>query len=259
VAGLTFSSGLPDEPPAGWGFSYMDHTGGYYMAIAILAGLFWQASTGEGQWIDLSCTESGAALCGPALLDAEVNDRPLRRAGSPHSNRNPWPAMAPHGVYATEGEDNWIAVSVVDDAQWARFAEVVAEGWAAEPRWASRQQRLAQQDELDLLVGRWTAGRDRFVLAEQLRRAGVSAAPVQRPGERIDGDPTTAAWGLWPTISHQAMGQVRVDGLPVHFSETDWSMTTGGPCLGQHNEQVYSEVLGLSAHEIDELRGEGVI
>ena len=82
---------------------------------------------------------------------------------------------------------------------------------------------------------------------------------MARPAERIDGDPNTADWGLWPTVTHQAMGEVRVDGLPVHLSETDWTMTRGAPCLGQDNDEVFGKLLGLSAGEIDELRAEGVI
>ena len=66
-------------------------------------------------------------------------------------------------------------------------------------------------------------------------------------------------WGLWPTVEHAAMGEVRVDGLPVHLSETDWAITRGGPTLGQHNEVVYGDLLGLSGTEIGRLRDEGVI
>ena len=237
----------------------MDHTGGYYMAMAILAALFWRARTGEGQWVDLSCTEAGAALHGPALLDADVNGRPLRRAGSPHSNRNAWPAMAPHGVYPAAGDDGWVAISVTDDEAWSAFAEFVGQDWAGEARWTARPARLAGQDELDARVAAWTAGHDRFALAEALRSRGIAAAPVQRPAERIDGDRTTSAWGLWPTVSHDAIGAVRVDGLPVHLSETDWVIDRGAPLLGQHNEQVYGEVLGLSTAEIGALHQNGVI
>ncbi|MCA9826329.1 MAG: CoA transferase, partial [Dehalococcoidia bacterium] len=79
------------------------------------------------------------------------------------------------------------------------------------------------------------------------------------PEERIDKDPNTEGWGLWPTVQHTLMGEVRVDGLPVHLSETDWRLERGGPCLGEHNEQVYGEVLGMSSREIAGLRAEGVI
>ncbi|MFT3854206.1 MAG: CoA transferase [Ilumatobacteraceae bacterium] len=83
VSGLTFASGLPGHPPAGWGYSYMDHTGAYMMAIALMSALYHHGRTGEGQWVDMSCMESAAALNGPALLDNTVNGRPLRRDGSP--------------------------------------------------------------------------------------------------------------------------------------------------------------------------------
>ena len=80
---------------------------------------------------------------------------------------------------------------------------------------------------------------DRFELATALRTAGVPAAAVQRPSERIDDDPGTTDWGLWPTVTHSKMGDVRVDGIPVHFSKTDWVITRGAPCLGEHNDVVF--------------------
>jgi crotonobetainyl-CoA:carnitine CoA-transferase CaiB-like acyl-CoA transferase len=64
---------------------------------------------------------------------------------------------------------------------------------------------------------------------------------------------------LWPTVEHSEMGQVRVDGLPVHLSETDWEITRGAPCLGEHNDYVLGELLGLSTEEISSLAKEGVV
>jgi crotonobetainyl-CoA:carnitine CoA-transferase CaiB-like acyl-CoA transferase len=259
VSGLTFSSGLPDQDPAGWGYSYMDHTGGYYMALAILLALRHRNRTGEGQWVDMSCTDAGATLNGPALLDYTVNGRPLRRDGSPHSNRSQSPEMAPHGIYPAAGDDEWIAIACRDDADWQALAERIGEPWANVARFVRLGGRLDFQDDLDTLLETWTRKHDRFELAAELRSAGVPASAVQMPEERVDKDPNTANWGLWPTIKHSAMGSVRVDGLPVHLSETDWELERGGPCLGEHNDRVFSEVLGLSSDEIEELRTEGVI
>jgi len=67
------------------------------------------------------------------------------------------------------------------------------------------------------------------------------------------------AWGLWPTVTHSKMGEVRVDGLPLHFSETDWVMERGGPCLGEHNERVFGGLLGHSDDELARLREDGVL
>jgi crotonobetainyl-CoA:carnitine CoA-transferase CaiB-like acyl-CoA transferase len=257
--GLAFSTSLAGQPPAGIGYSYMDHQGGNLMAIAILAGLLHRNRTGEGQWIDMSCTDAGALLAGPALLDYTVNGRPLRRAGSPDSNRSAIPAMAPHGIYPAAGDDEWIAIACRDDRDWERLADVVATDWARDARWITRSGRVAALDELDELLAAWTRARERFATAATLRDAGVPATAVQRPGERIDHDPATAEWGLWPTVMHSQMGEVRVDGLPVHFSRTDWVIERGAPCLGEHNDIVFRDLLGHSDDELRAFREEGVL
>lgn len=259
MCGLTFGSGTRQGPPAGFGLSYMDHHGGNFMAIAILAALVHRNRTGEGQWVDMSCTEAGATLCGPALLDATVNGRPLRRPGMPQSNRSQHPLMAPHGIYPASGDDRWVALACRTDDDWRAIGSVIGAPWCHDESLATLGGRLAAEDELDVLMAAWTSTMSDRAAAQLLQAVGVPAAPVQRPAERIDDDPNTAEWGLWPSVEHREMGRVRVDGEPVHFSETDWSIEAGAPVLGQHNDQVYGEVLGLSASEIDELRDEGVI
>ncbi|MEO5840795.1 MAG: CoA transferase [Acidimicrobiales bacterium] len=259
ACGLTFSSGLPGLPPAGWGYSYMDHHGGNIMAIAILCALVHHQRTGEGQWVDMSCTEAGAALLGPVVLDYTVNGRPLRRAGMPNSNRSQFPPMAPHGIYACAGEDDWVAVSCRDDHDWSRMGEVFAEPWCGDARYATLAGRLEHEDELDLAIDATTRAWNKFDLAARLQAVGVPASAVQKPAERIDADANTSEWGLWPTVQHREMGEVRVDGEPAHLSETDWVIARGAPCLGEHNELVFGELLGLTSAQIEDLRTDGVI
>lgn len=259
ACGLTFSSGLPDLPPAGWGYSYMDHHGGNFMAIAILAALLHRNRTGQGQWIDMACTEAGATLNGPALLDYTVNGRPLRRPGSPNSNRSDHPAMAPHGIYPAAGDDDWVAIACRHDDDWAAMSKVLGQEWAASPSYSRLSGRLADQDRLDEQIAAWTVERDRRETESALRSAGVPAAVVARPEDRIDGDPDTESWGLWPRVSHSVMPEVRVDGIPLHLSETDWAIERGGPCLGEHNDYVFGEILGLEVEQIEELREMGAI
>ena len=138
-------------------------------------------------------------------------------------------------------------------------AENGADGWATDGRFASMSDRLANEDDLDAAIGDWTGGQERFDLAARLQAAGVAATGVQRPGERIDHDTDTAAWGLWPTVKHTEMGDVRVDGMPVHFSETEWKIERGAPCLGEHNDYVFGELLGVTADELTSLRADGVL
>jgi benzylsuccinate CoA-transferase BbsF subunit len=259
ISGLTFTSALPGQPPAGWGYSYMDHTGGYYMAMAIMLALIHRERTGEGQWVDLACTEAGLTLNGPALLDWSVNGRPWRQDVQPSSNRSQWPPMAPHGIYPCAGDDEWIAIACRSDADWHALGDVAGQDWCRDLAWAQMADRLADQDRLDERIAGWTREHDKFDLAHALLDTGVPAAAVQKPGERVDQDPSTANFGLWPTVTHSQMGQVRVDGLPVHFSETDWHIERGGPCLGEHTEAVLTRVLGMTGDEVAALRAEGVI
>ena len=119
--------------------------------------------------------------------------------------------------------------------------------------------RMAAQDQLDANIAEWCLRRDPFESTELLRAAGVPANPVQTPEQRIDQDPNSAEARLWPTIRQAEMGRVRVDGIPAHLSKTDWSMTRGAAVLGEDNDYVYGELLGLSQDEIAGLHEEGVI
>ena len=259
VSGLTFTSGLPGKDPAGWGYSYMDHTGAYYMAIAIMLALLHRQRTGEGQWVDLACTDAAVTLNGPALLDWSVNGRPMRRPGSPHSNRNAWPAMAPHGIYPSQGDDDWVAIACRDQRDWLALVDVIAAEWCRDPRFAEPASRLAAQDKLDAYLDAWTSERSKYATEALLLEAGVPVAPVQKPEERIDIDPSTGDFGLWPTVRHREMGDVRVDGQPAHFSQTDWNVDRGAPCLGEHTEEVLTRVLGLDPAEVQQLHADGVL
>jgi benzylsuccinate CoA-transferase BbsF subunit len=258
VSGLTFTTGLPDKEPAGYGFSYMDHGAAAFMAIAILAALHHRERTGEGQWVDLASTIAGLTLQRTAVLDWTVNRRPGRRPGEPNGNRADFAAMAPHGVYRAAGEDRWVAVACRDDDDWRRLHGVLAEPELGE-RFATLPGRLENEDELDEAIARWMRDRDAANAAAALVAAGVPASVVKSPRERIDEDPDVVAWGLFPTVHHPLIGDLRVEGVPVHLSETDWSADKGGPLLGEDNDRIFGDLLGIDADRLAHLRTEGVM
>lgn len=259
ASGLTFASGLPHQEPAGYGYSYMDHTAAYYMAMAIMMAIHYRNRTGEGQYVDVAATEAGAVLHGPAMLDYTVNGRPLRRQGMPHANHSQAPPMAPHNIYPCMGEDNWIAIACRNQVDWRALKNEIAATWVNDAGFATVAERLDRETELDSKMASWTQGFDKFELSDRLQKVAVPAAPVRKPHERIDEDANTSDWGLWPTVNHTEMGEVRVDGIPVHLSRTDWQMHKASPCLGEDNHYVFGELLGLSDREIDELREEGAV
>jgi crotonobetainyl-CoA:carnitine CoA-transferase CaiB-like acyl-CoA transferase len=168
--------------------------------------------------------------------------------------------MVPHNIYAAAGEDDWLAIAVRNDEEWRRLVALIDEPWAADAGLLDLAGRARREDELDRSIDEWTRRHGRDELVGSLREAGILAAPVNRPNERIDDDPFLGEeWGLWPTVTHPKMGTVRVEGLPVHLSETDWTIEHPAPLLGQHNDEVFGGLLGLDGLELAELRADGVI
>lgn len=260
VSGLTFQSALPNMPPAGWGFSHMNHTGGYFMAIAILLALYHRNKTGEGQYVDLSCTDAALTLNGPALLDYTVNKRPLRRDGSPHSNRSAYPPMAPHGIYRSKGKDRWVAIAARHDADWRAVCDAIGRAdLLTDDRFDTLPNRMRHQDALDAIVQAWTIEHTPSEAMDALQARGVPAAAVQHPQERMDEDANTLAWDTFPEVEHGEMGRVRVEGMPMKLAKTPARIERGAPLLGQHNDFFYDDILMLDKAEQRELYAAGVI
>jgi crotonobetainyl-CoA:carnitine CoA-transferase CaiB-like acyl-CoA transferase len=167
--------------------------------------------------------------------------------------------MAPHGIFRAAGEDEWVALACRNDTDWSACVSVIDEDWARDRRWLDLAGRLAGQDDLEAHLNEWCRRRNKFEIQRDFQNAGVAAAAVQKPEERIEHDPATKEFGLWPTVHHTKMGDVRVEGLPVRFSKTPWSIERGGPCIGEHTEEVLTTLLGMSVEEVAALHEEGVV
>src|SRR5690606_4138053 len=124
--------------------------------------------------------------------------------------------------YPCRGDDEWIAIACRDDADWRRLATRIGDAWTRDPRFATVAGRRGAESELDAKLAGWTRAQEKLALARVLQADGIPAAAVAKPEERIDRDENTRAWGLFPSVRHAKMGEVRVDGLPVHLSKTDW-------------------------------------
>lgn len=249
VSGLTLQSGYEDMEPAGWGFSYMDHTGGYYGAIAMLQALLHRRRTGQGQHVDLSQVEAATTLTGPAVLDYTVNGRPSSRIG----NASGEPVMSPHGVYRCApdedprvGDDAWVAVAIETEAQWQALCGVIeVAALAADPALASVDGRLQHCDAIDAAIESWTRQRTPWEAMDALQAAGVPAGAVQRTRDLVERDPQLQHRNMHPEITHPLLGTFKVDGVPVRFSRTSAGVRRPGPLLGEANDEVYGGLLGL--------------
>jgi crotonobetainyl-CoA:carnitine CoA-transferase CaiB-like acyl-CoA transferase len=264
AAGLTFLSGLPGKPPAGWGWSYMDDTGGMYGAMCALTGLYHRNRTGQGQHIDQAQMISAVPLNGPALLDFTVNGRGSARPGFPPGNRAHWPGtplhnnyrgptVAPHNAYRTDpgGYNDWCVVVCHSDAEWQRLVEVMgAPAWAKEPRFATLAGRLEHQEELDVGIERWTLTLGKYELTERCQAAGIRALPVQSAEDRVEHDPQLRHRGMYQAMEHPALGTYKVQNAPFKLSATPVHNHAPSPMIGQHTREVVEGLLGVSHEEL---------
>ena len=251
MGGIAHITGRADGPPQPLSGA-VDLRVGTTSAFAVLAALYHRRRTGQGQHIDLSSTEAISALIGHVFMDYAMNRRVPERAGNHDQN------MAPHNCYPCQGERKWVAIAVTSDEEWRALCRVVGDGRLAEdPRFADAAGRHRHQEELDRLLGEWTRSRTPAEVTEALQREGVAATPVV-DGPSVAQDPHLRERGMLQEVDHPALGKRMVLGAPWKMSKVPWEVRQS-PLLGEHNQYVLGELLGMSQEEIDRLVEEGVV
>jgi crotonobetainyl-CoA:carnitine CoA-transferase CaiB-like acyl-CoA transferase len=256
VSGCTQMSGLSDQDPAGWGYSYLDHTAGYYGAIAALMALHHRRRTGEAQHVDIAQIETGMVLTGVPVLDYQVNGREYRRIG----NRSERPPIAPHNTYRCApdevDDDRWIAIVAETHEQWSALCSVIGTPeLTSDTRFASNEDRKRHEDELDAAIEQRTRLRDARELMYALQARGVPAGVCQRTDDKMERDEQLAARQFYRSAPHGHLGEHRYEGYPALFSDARWRMVRGSPLLSEDTLEVLTE-LGYSADEYAEMAAE---
>jgi crotonobetainyl-CoA:carnitine CoA-transferase CaiB-like acyl-CoA transferase len=246
LAGFGYLTGWPDRNPAGPFVAYTDYVSPRFMVASILAALEQRRRTGQGQYIDLSQSECSVHYLGEAALDYAVNGTIA------HAQGNASPHYAPTGVYPCVGEDRWVALAAPAAAAWTALCKVADSGWENDPRFATGESRLAHREALDEEIAAWTAPQGVEELESGLVAAGV---PVHRAsvGADLSADSQLAAREHFITLEHPTMGPVPLESSRLRFSRTPARAAWPGPTIGQHNQHVLSEILGMSEDEMTEL------
>jgi crotonobetainyl-CoA:carnitine CoA-transferase CaiB-like acyl-CoA transferase len=196
-----------------------------------------------------------------AALNATADQVLERQAYGRFAGRdgNRGPVAAPQNLYACRGEEQWIAIAVVTDAQWAGLGLAFrSPAWATDPRFADARGRRAALDEIDAALASACAAVERDELVERLLFAGVPAAPVVHPSA-VAQNPQVRARGFLERVDHPVAGAREVPGLPMRFSDVSHWYRTPAPTLGQHTAEVLRELLGLDDATIEDLRAESII
>jgi crotonobetainyl-CoA:carnitine CoA-transferase CaiB-like acyl-CoA transferase len=225
-----------------------------------MAAIARQRTKGTGCYIDMSQCETGLMLSGTSIIEHQLTGKPTTRYG----NRMPFLDWSPHGAYRCLGDDNWIAISIQSDEQWsAMIAEMDSPPWALDGRFASAAKRKQNEDELDDQLTTFTIGCERYDLMRRLQARGIPAGVVQKASDRFDFDPQLKARSYYVDLPHSEIGTWPIEGFPAKLSRSPANV--GGPTgraapkLGEDNDLVYGNIVGLTSTEIAALREEGVI
>jgi len=254
LVGFNHLSGFPDKEPFGTGTNYTDHVAvPTHTAYAVVAALRHRRKTGEGMYIEMPQSEAAISVSPLAVMDYAVNGNIQTRMGNRHLD------TAPHGVYKVKGERRWIAIAVFGDNEWKTLKDAMGSpSWAEDGKYATNENRLKNQDELDEKIEEWTAAQNGGDLTERLVNSGVRAGLLYDAKEVLE-DRQLNARGNWVYLDHPEMGLSAYNNSPLVMSRTPAQLHSPAPLLGQHTEEVLKGLLQMSDDEFNSLKTEGIL
>ena len=251
MGGLRYIVGEPDRPPSRVGISIGDSLAAVHACMGALAALHHRERSGAGQVVDAAIYESVLGMMESLVTEFDQLGHVRERSGPI------LPRIAPSNVYPTR--DGIVMIGANQDTVFARLCEAMqSPQLASDPRYRDHQARGIQQRELDEIIASWTATLGTRDLLALLEQHGVPSGLIYRAADMLE-DPHFSAREAIVTTRHPHFGALRMQNVAPRLSATPSSIRSPAPELGQHNAQVYGELLGLSADVQASLRSRGVI
>ncbi len=253
IAGLPNFIGWPGKEPLPVGVSaYTDCISPRFATAALIAALDHRNKTGKGQLLDLSQFETAISFILPGLLEYIASGNEPERIG------NASPDAAPHGVYPCKGDDRWCTIAVSTEEEWQNLCkEMDKPEYTKDPRFNSLENRKKNEDELNRLISQWTADQFAKDVMTRLQKVGVAAGIVANAKDTLN-DPQLRQRNIYWPMQHAEMGEFTHLGQSFQLSKTPAKAYSPAPLLGEHTEQICTEMLGMSDEEFVNLMQEGV-
>ena len=231
LSGFNFLTGWPDREPVGPFATITDSLAPRFVAAGLAAGLLYRRRTGRGVYIDVSQVEAAVWALTPWVLAYHLDSNAVMRNGNADTSAR----ARLHGAFQCAGDDRWVVIAAWDDDDLDRLSKVAGDDVAA-----------------------WCSGRTPLDVAELLQAAGVEAVPVQDFAD-VHADPQLRHRGHYVRLTHPYLGAGDYERNGFRLSDGDGGYRRSAPTLGQDNERVFGEILGLSAAEQAELRDAGAL
>jgi len=252
LAGFYQITGWPDREPPYLG-PYTDFIAPHFNLAAVLAALDYRQRTGRGQYIDVSQYENGVHFLAPLILDYQLNGRVADRMG----NRSD--CASPHNAFRCQGEDRWCAIAVFTAQEWIRFCKVIGNpAWTKNSKFTTLEGRKKNENELNSRIEEWTIKHTAEEVMRVMQAAGIAAGVLQTGQDLLEHDPQLKHRIFFHALDHPEIGKHHVSGPPFKLSETPFELKRA-PLVGEHNEYVLKEILGMSNEEMSEMIAEEVV
>jgi CoA:oxalate CoA-transferase len=251
MGGLMSVTGYPDGEPLKAGISLGDYMGGYNAVIAILAALYYRTLSGEGQAIDISMQDSIWSMVFPDRANYFDTHVVPKRFGNRLSS------SAPFGAY--NAKDGYVVICTITDPQWQKVLQAMGrEDLSSEQRFATRENRTKNMDEVDSLVQGWCKERTVREAIDALKEYQVPCSPLPT-FDQVANDPHLLSREMLVEVDQPVSGKVKLIGSVYKMSRTPGNRKSIVPAVGEHNEEVYCGLLGIDAQELQKLKEESVI
>lgn len=253
MGGIMFGIGEEGGDPLKVGASICDLAAGMNAVIGILAALHNRTNTGLGQRIETSLVESVIALQQSENDRYFVEGTIIRGTGSKH------PTNCPYGAYHTQ--DGMFMIGCGKNEMWCKLcANILGKPeLGTDPRFDSIANRVAHKKEIEELLEGWSREHTTTEVVDALLANGIPAGPLLSIKELAVDPHFNDARGMFPTMQQPGVGDFRVTAMPIKFSETPPTITRHAPALGEHNEEVYAEMLGYTPEKVADLKQQGII
>jgi len=252
MSGLMEMTGQPDGPPTVAGTFVVDYVTGLYATMAALAALQARNASGKGQVVDVALLDSAISLLMTAIPEYLLLGRQTTRRGA----RDRY--TAPANTFRTASGD-WVLLSCGNNTLFPRFA--AAAGLTlllGDPRFADANARMANVDALERIVADWTGTRTTEEVLVIAARADVPCAKVATIADVVE-NPQLRYRGQIVTMEHPTIGTLPMHGLTIRFADTPGAIERTAPSLGQHNDEVLRDWLGLGDADIADLKQSGAM
>jgi crotonobetainyl-CoA:carnitine CoA-transferase CaiB-like acyl-CoA transferase len=251
MGGLMSVTGYEDGEPLKVGVSLADYMGGYNASIAILAALHYRTMTGEGQQIDISMQDGIWAMVFPDRANYFDTMVTPKRFGNKLSSSTPF------GSY--KAKDGYVVICTITDDQWQNVLKALGrEDLSNDERFMTRVLRVKHMEEVEGILNDWLMERTVDEAVTELKKFKVPCSNVPT-FDQVANDPQILHREMIVEVEQPLSGKVKLGGSVFKMSRTPGDRKQRIPLVGEHNEDIYSELLGYSEEDLEKLRAEGTI